>query len=454
MANTVTPASQPVTGYAASIQYESDFVLECVRARNWRKKMTQPLGSIGAAGMIDDGNTLKTDAGWPIVEIWNLSVKNQSGGGMGDRVTVDLELRVGGVPVPGDTDATSTGQPLTWSRDQVTLLAQTFVVDGGGMMDRQRSPHNLRQRALKQGPAWVGDYEDLAITVALAGARGFDTRFPEAIPLQAQPGFVTAMSNNPVTPPTLNRYSLPSGSNNITTVDATQKLVLNSFDLFRTIVAIAEVPLHGLAMSAWGTNGETVYDVNDRSDPIWAAFISEEQWNSLMTSTDAQNWRYYLSQANLRLDFVKHPLFGGSEVLVWRNIIISKMPRPIIFPQGSSVPYYATVADQNTGTISQFTTPVRLHRGFILGAQALACVYGDATPIASGKQATRGAQTSVQGTPFSWVEETFNFGKQIKVACTMMPGYKKLVYTHRGQTWDNGVFTFDSYQPLIGTSSP
>jgi hypothetical protein len=36
----------------------------------------------------------------------------------------------------------------------------------------------------------------------------------------------------------------------------------------------------------------------------------------------------------------------------------------------------------------------------------------------------------------------------------MMPGYKKLVYTHRGQLWDNGVFTFDSYQPLIGNQTP
>lgn len=445
MTQTVTSASTPVTGYAATIEYQAQLIVECVRARNWRKKLTQPLEN---ADYVDDGQNMKTNAGWPIVQIMTLNGKNPYGGGMGDRVTLDLELRVGGTPVPGDTDATGTGQPLTYSRDQVTLLAQTFVVDAGGMMDRQRSPHNLRRRAMLETPAWVGDYEDQAITTMLAGARGFNTVFPQSIPLQSAPNFGTAMSNNPVTPPTPNRYILSNGASTPMGLDTTCVMNLNFFDRLRTIVSQSEVPLHGLSMQS------DTYDVHDRALPLWLACVTEEMWNSLVTDVGTQNWRYFISQANTRLSFKDHPLFYDGEVALWRNILITVYPRPITWDAGQAVPYYASQAAANAGTVSFGAAPQRMQRGFMLGAQALALVYGDATPIASGKQATKMNMDSTQGVPFSYVEETFNFGKQIKAAATMMPGFKKLVYTHRGNVWDNGVVAFDCYQPPLGNINP
>lgn len=447
MGQTVTPPSQPVTGYGSTIEFQAQLIVECVRARNFRKKLTQPLTN---ANWVDDGQSMKTSSGWPITEIWTLSGKNPFGGGMGDRITLDLELRVGGTPIPGDTDATATGQPLTYSRDQVTLLAQTFVIDAGGIMDRQRSPHNLRQRAMLQAPAWVGDYEDQAITVALAGARGFNQVFPQSIPLQADPGFATSMCNNPVTPPTPNRYFLPNGGATPAALDPTCVMSLNFFDTLRTVVSQQEVPLHGLTMTDMNDKGESSYYVNDRALPMWIALVTEEMWNTLMTDVGTQNWRYFISQANTRKDFMNHPLFYDGEVALWRNIFITVYPRPITWAAGQLVPYYANQAAANAGTISYVAAPYRMQRGMLVGAEALAMVYGDANPIPSGKQATKTGYTSEQGVPFSYVEETFNFGKQIKGAATMMPGFKKLVYTHRGNVWDNGVVTFDVYQPSIG----
>ena len=440
MAQTITPASTPVTGYSATIQYSPDLLVECVRARNWRKKMTEPLKN---ARYVDDGMRMESSHGWPIVQITDLSKPRT-----GDRVTVDLEMRIGGTPIPGDTDATGSGQPLVYDRDQVTVNAQTFPIDTGGLMDRQRSPHDLRQRGMLQAAAWLGDYEDSIVTVALAGARGFDTKFGWAVPLQSDPTFNAVMSNNPVTPPTLNRYLLPTGSTDITTVDTTCTMTLNFFDLLRTVVNSADVPLHGVAMT------DDTYNVEDRDLPLWIAFVTEEQWNSLVTAVGTQNWRYYISQANSRLDFKQHPLFYDGECALWRNILIRVYPRPILFPAGSQVPYFASVADANAGTISYFTTPVRLHRGFMVGAQALGLAYGDATPIYSGKQAARGAGSTTQGNPYSWVEETFNFGKQLKIAASTMIGVKKLRYNHRGTVYDNGVFVFDTYQAPIGGISP
>jgi hypothetical protein len=450
MAQTVTPASTPVSGYGSTIEFEAKLIVECVRARNWRKKITQPLSN---ADFVDDGQNMKTDSGWPIVQIMTLNGRNPYGGGMGDRITLDEEMRVGGVPIPGDVDATGTGQPLTYSRDQITLLAQTFPIDAGGIMDRQRSPHNLRRRAMLQMPPWIGDYEDQVITTMLAGARGFNQVFPQSVPLQSAPNFATALSNNPCTPPTPNRYFLSNGGATPLALDTTCTMNLNFFDKLRVLVSQSEVPLHGVSMQS-GINDEKTYDLHDRAMPLWLAFLTEEQYNSLVTDVSTQNWRYFVSQANTRLSFMNHPLFYDGEVALWRNILITTYPRPITWDAGQLVPYYSSQAAANAGAISYGAAPFRMQRGFLVGSEALAMVNGDATPIASGKNATMTSSNTEQGNPFSYVEETFNAGKQLKGFGTIMPGFKKLVYTHRGNVWDNGVVAFDTYQAPIGNINP
>lgn len=261
------------------------------------------------------------------------------------------------------------------------------------------------------------------------------------MPLASDPDFTT-ICFNPVLPPTRSRYIGISASNtSIANLSTTNVLTLNFFDDLRTINDTSQVPLQGVQLE--GTDGSKI---DGQDSPLLLCFISSEQFNGLMKNTDAQNWRTFLTNANERLSWTKHPLFRNGQCGLWRDILICQAPRPIEFPQGSSVQEYDT-----NGVLQTVSANVRAHRGILLGSQACAQAYGNATRWAGSDKLSAGSgggQTKMNA-PYLWVEKLEDGDNLLQLFSGFMGGYKKLRYTFENTLYDNGVFTFDSYVPAL-----
>ena len=432
MATTTTtiPASAPLGSVAATVQYSPVLFSRAMTTANFSKKLSGP---IQADQYASDGRK-ESSSGYPIQEIYELNKR-----GSGDRVTFDIVDRVGGKPSMNDVTAATNKQGLEFARDEAVLGLSRKQINVGSTMVSQRAPHNLRNVAMSEMVRYFSDLEDNRVTVHLAGARGVQTGAGWKVPLDTDPDFANIMVN-PVLPPTRNRYFCPGGNADVTTLDATDLMSLNFIDDLRTIADVSEVPLHGVDMPDFNLAGNS-------ETPLYLGFMSSEQWNTLMKSTSEQNYRTFLAQATDRVDFRRHPLFRDAEMGMWRGIVWLKMPRAIEFAVGSPVKQY----NATTGALGTVNAAVRTHRGFIVGGQALAKVFGDATPVAAQTYLSKGTGQTTMGVPYSWIEEGSDAGNQLDITGGLMNGLKKIRYTlpSTASAWDNGVIVFDTAQPAI-----
>lgn len=433
MAATNTPASAPLGSYAASVIYSRTLMARAMQRRTFRNKLSGPIPMDQWASSI---GKKETSHSYPVVQVMDLAKMS------GDRVTVDILDRVPGAPsAMGDKIAKNNGVPISHQRDEVRIDQARKVLDVGGRMSQQRTPHDLRANGQSLALDWLKDFQDNCLQIHMAGERGDATGIEWKVPLKTDPDFDEILVN-PVTPPTRNRYlALDSATTQPSDIDTTDVLTLNSFDRFRTILDTDPVPLQGVRFDM-GKNGI----VEGEDSELLLCFVSAEQWNTILTQASGQNYRQFLADASTRLGHLNHPLFRNGQCGIWRDIVICQAPRPIQFSAGYGVNHY----DTDGTTVIQSTAGVRLHRGVILGAQALACAYGNADRWTGADAGTRGSgRTDVVGLPYSWVEKLEDGDNQLQLFIGCMDGTKKLKYTFDGVPTDNGVAVFDSYQPSL-----
>lgn len=431
MATTSTPASTPLGSYAASVVYSRTLMARMIRARTFLNDLTAPPNM---DQWMDGTKRADTAPGMPIVQITDLSKQ------AGDRVTCDILDRIGGKPIMGDRIAKTQGEKISILRDEIVINQARKVIDVGGRMSQQRTPHQLREKAQGLGIDYFRHLFDNLAHVHFAGARGDANGLDWKVPLATDADFAE-ICVNPVLPPTNSRYvGLTASVTNPGQVSTTNVLTLNFFDDLRTISDTSPVPLQGVKL--YSADGEVIE--GDRS-ALLVCMISTEQWNQLQKDTSQQNWRTFMAQANERLAFTKHPLFRNGNCGLWRDILICQAPRPIQFSVGASVAYN----DANNAAQTA-AAAVRMHRGILLGAQALGFAMGNADRWTGSDQGTRGSgKTESMNVPYSWVEKLEDGDNLLQLFVGAMAGFKKLQYNFDGIPYDNGVFTFDSYVPAL-----
>lgn len=455
MSKTNTPPSVSQSGnYAASISYSDRFFLENVRQMNFRRALTQPFHQDMKAVLGNEGQTQSSNT-WPFILATDLTKMK------GDQVTIDKLGRKQGTPVKGDVLVTDAAQPMDWQRDAVKIgLWNMPPINAGGLMNEQRSAHNQIVAQQIVASSYMSDLEDNQATVAICGARGYDTSSGWQLPVET-PGDQTlgGLLDNPMLPPTTNRYYVCGatnlGSNGVTSfqaISASNTINLQWFDYLSTALQNSYYPLKGVKMA-----DKTVgYDIGNGQTPVYIVGVTLEQYNTLKTqAVNTGDWNTFVALTAVRDSFMKHPLFNDMQIGRWRNCIFFIYGRPVTFPATTGV---TTMYTDSTATTTGSATPaVRIQRGFVLGAEAAAIAFGMCSLRTSGKIAQKGGNETVQRLPYHWHTEVKE-GAIVFCYAKMMMGIKKIRFPYSVNgvptPYDAGVAVFDSYQAPNTDFSP
>jgi len=204
------------------------------------------------------------------------------------------------------------------------------------------------------------------------------------------------------------------GGQQLASIDATDILRLEHIDILGALIDDMEFKLQPIRLP-----GDQAAD----DSPLYLFLVTNRQWQSILTNATAQTlqWRTFLQNAwNRASSFEggkRHPLFSG-DAGVWHNILVRKMDRAIRFSPGDSV-QYCTSAGQATAietgvTVNSMASGYHVDRGLLLGAQALAHVYGR----------NQGSDTYA-----NWMERRYNFERNLEVAGEVMGGKAKLRFS-------------------------
>jgi N4-gp56 family major capsid protein len=335
----------------------------------------------------------------------------------------------------GDVNAEGKGSKLNSSTQEIKIDLMTKVVDAGGKMSNQRTVHNLRGIAMAQLAGYFPRLKDQQAIVHLAGARGSMTGKDWVLPTDATQ--LAEVMVNTVKAPTYNRHfvvdsvnTLVAGGLQTASLDANDVWTLDTVDALSVMLDDMEFPLQSVKIAD---------DPAANDDLIKGIlYLTPRQWNQIKTATSGNVWRTFLQNAWNRKSYgSKHPLFSGEPGL-WNGLLIRQLPRWTIRFNAADSYKYVAVANKLTETESTGTIPTvsgcAVERAILLGAQALADVYG---------------KNANSGYYFSWHERPYNFDRALEVAGDCMGGMAKLRFNLLDGNGDltptdNGVIAIDS----------
>lgn len=364
----------------------------------------------------------------PIVRVTDLTKS------AGDSVSVDAFDTISGKPIMGDRNAEGRGEALSSSSMDIRIDNTTKSVDAGGKMSQQRTLHSLRGIAMSQLVGYFGRLDNQKALVHMAGTRGTQTGKDWVVPLSSDADFADIMVNT-VKAPTYNRHLVVNGTG--FTAGGAQLASIASTDLW-TLNHVDELAVllsdHNFGLQPVRLNDDPAAD----DDPIKGVlYLTERQWAQIKTSNAFQT---AVQQAWARKSYgTKHPLFSG-EPIMWNGILIRKQNKFAIRHIQSDTTKIVTVANRYTATETDVTVNAGLTAGYaversiLLGAQALAYVFGRNQGSDSG---------------FNWLENKYNFERNLEVAGESMGGMSKLRFTFddgqgNKEPTDNGVFVIDT----------
>lgn len=421
--------SIPAGSSTAVKLYSRALFARVVQASTWMNNMCGP-----APKQSDAESKLKgqTTADMPIVRVTDLSKT------AGDTISVDCFDTINGKPLMGDVNAEGRGEALSSSSMDVGIGLSTKVVDAGAKMGQQRTLHDLRGLARAQLAGYFPRLQTQTALVHLAGARGSMVGRDWVVPLASDTDFASIMIN-PVRAPSFNRHlvidgsTLVQGGAQLGSIDSTDIWTLDHIDGLSLLLDDMETPIQPVKIAD---------DPAAEDEPIKGVlWLTPRQWNQIKTASGgSNNWRTFLANAFQRKTYgSKHPLFSG-EAGMWNGILIRQMPRfTIRFAAGEST-QIITAANRYSATESAQAVNAGLTAGFgveralLLGAQALATVYG---------------KNKTSDYHFSWLERKYNFERALEVAADSMGGMAKLRFSFKDgagniEPTDNGVIVIDS----------
>lgn len=355
----------------------------------------------------------QTPRGAPIIRVTDLAKTK------GDEVTMDLFHELRGRPTMGDKKLAGRSESITSSQFTAKINQGRHIVDSGGKMTQQRTMQDLQRVANSLLTPYYNKIADQITQVHLAGARGTDASTDWILPLATDSEFAELMVN-PVTPPTFDRHFYANDATAIDNLDSSDKFTIADIDNLRLRLDEMANPMQPVRFTG---------DEAGEENPFFVLYVTPRQWFDISQTASAANLRALQSQALERSKGFKHPLFTG-ECWMWNNILIRKARRPITFAAGTSV----TVSNNNAdATTTTKTTTVNVDRAILLGAQALADMYG-----MSGK-ANEG------GYHFSTHTEETDHGNALEHSIRWMNGKAKIRFRGvNGFITDHGVAVLDT----------
>jgi N4-gp56 family major capsid protein len=354
----------------------------------------------------------QTSAGAPIVRITDLESS------AGDEVTVDIFHQLRQKPVMGDKTIAGKGTNLKYASFSLKIDQGRTLVDAGGRMSQQRTKHNLKMTAKTLLSPYYNRLADQICLVHLAGARGDHIDSDWILPLASDSDFAEIMVNS-ITPPTYDRHFYGGDATAISNIDSGDKFTLAAVDRLRLALDEMAFPLQPIRMEG---------DPMAEDSPFHCLWITPRQWYDFWTATSGSDWRALQANAFERKNNFNHPIFKGDAVM-WNNILVKKQPRPIRFNAGTVVDVCTNTAAATLGTS---TASVRVERGILLGAQALADAYG----ATGGKNG---------GYYFGMNEEETDHGNRQEMSIAWMNGKAKIRFQGTdGRINDHGVMVLDT----------
>jgi len=350
---------------------------------------------------------------FPIVKVTDLSKS------AGDTVSVDLFNIVQGKPVMGDGLIQGKLMSLSSSSMDITINQYRGGVSPGGKMTQQRTVHNLRSLSKAYLSGWMSRLEDQIKLVHLAGARGQEETPDWVIPLDTDTDFSSILVNS-VVAPTYNRHYYAGSASGLDSLTTADFLKLEDISKLRAAMDEAAFPMQGVKLPG---------DPSAEEDPLYVLLVSPRQWYWLKNQTGPASLRQFQAQARERS--AKNPLFTG-DVGLWDGILVKKMTRSIRWAASESV----TVADTtDVFSTTTATTAVVTDRAILLGAQALADVYGK----------SKGSDFYYDFFERMVAEDHDN---TYECSVSSMGGKSKIRFLGSdGKTTDHGVAVMDSYAP-------
>lgn len=369
----------------------------------------------------------------PIVRVRDLA---QSAG---DTVRVDCANVIKLRAVMGDENAEGQGAKLDFTYKDIRIDMATLPVSAGGKMTQKRFQHDLRVVATAQLKGGIPNFLWQRSLVQLAGARGGQDGVDWIVPLDTDADFARQMVN-PVKAPTYNRHYVVDGSDliqggaQLASVDTTDSMKLAHIDALSAL--ISELTLRLMPIRIPG-------DPAANDDPIKGVLLLDHLvWNAIVTDTTAGNnirtWQANAIERARYGNLNAHPLFSGNPWL-WNGILVRKVGDFGIRFNGGASTNIVTQANRLTATESSVTVPAlggthQVNRSLLLGAQALAMCEG----VNTGS-----------GLPYTMLENTTNFGRNLEMAGEIMGAEDKLRFSlpdgqGNYEPTDIGVIVIDS----------
>jgi len=303
----------------------------------------------------------------------------------GDTVHVGLRMQLTGTGVQGHNTLEGNEEDLTLYRDSVLLDELVHAARSNVRITAQRVPFEVREEMRMGMQDWWQDRIDTSIINALAGNTGqSDTRYS---------------GNNSTTAP-----SAFIGANGTTTEGSLSDTLSDQFSLTQIDRAVA--------FAKTGNNGAQPplrpFRVN--GGEYFCLILHPYQVYSLRTNTATGTWNDVQRQLLSGGVDKNNRLFTGA-LGIWNNTVLYENTR---------VPVGVTAGGGNA-------TAANIRRAVFFGAQAAGFAVG----------------MNNMPEKMTWVEEYFDYQRQLGVSAGMIFGVKKMVFN----SLDFGAIAMPSYAP-------
>ncbi|MCA6114250.1 N4-gp56 family major capsid protein [Bradyrhizobium sp. WSM 1738] len=311
-----------------------------------------------------------------------IQVKTDFEKSAGDELTIGLRVQLEG-------DGTTEGQVLQGNEEALSTYSDKFKINelahavrvrNKNTIDAQRVPFNLRSEAKDGLNDWFSNRFDTCMANHLCGnTLATDGRYT---------------GNNTVTAPSTNRIYRPGGATDDATIngDNTKFFKLDIIDAF---------------VEAAGTASPMIRPIMVNGEKKYLGFLHDYQVTAMRTSTDAGQWLDIQKAALAGGAASKSPIYTGA-LGEYNNVVLHKWNR-------------ITNGISNAGAVQANT-----RRAVFCGAQA--------GVVGFGKEFSKGSH-------FKWIEELFDYERELGVSGQTVWGIKKSVFNSE----DFGVWVATTY---------
>lgn len=316
---------------------------------------------------------------------------------VGDKVTYGLRARLTGTGVTSSQVLQGNEESLTTYSDSIIIdeINNAIRVKGKDTIDQQRVPFSLREEARMTLSDWYAEQISLGFFVQMCGytASSITYRGSSLTLTSIQKGL------NTVTAPSTNRKIFATGSADETVqADSTAKFTLDLVDYAKEKAMTANPKIRPAKV-----NGKDYY----------VMYLHPYQVTDLKNDTSTGMWREIQLAAMQGGKISDNPIFTGA-IGVYNNVVLRENE------------------DVTTGVHSSTAAEqANVRRAVLLGAQSGAIAY-------SSKYS--------KNSPYKWVEEKFDYGRELGVSAQGLMGLKKIIFNSE----DFGSLTVSTYAAAHG----